>query len=118
MAKRTRSELEIESCEDQGDLPEEKRVHFNEETPRRTESRARRKLQLRVVSPRLKPMRQVKDSLTRRAIKQGMMVLKFVTSPKPSGRNRRKDRTLLKSSTTQSGCVGGDWDKPTPGKLP
>ena len=110
--------LRLKATRTRVDLPEEKRLHFNEETPRLTESRARRKLQLRVVSPRLTPMRQVKDSPTRRAIKQGMTVLKFVTSPKPSGRNRRKNRTRLRSSTAQSGCVGGDWHKTKPGMLP
>ena len=63
-------------------------------------------------------MRQVKDSPMRRAIKQGMTVLKFMTSHKPSGRNQRKNRTPLKSSTAQSGCVGGALDETTPGKLP
>ena len=114
MAKCTRSELEIERYKDQGDLPDEKQVHFNEEIPRRTESRARSKLPLRVVSPRLKPMRQVKDSPTRCAIKQGMTVLKFVTSPKPSGRNRQKQ----KDASEKQHCTKWMRRRITPGMLP
>ena len=55
MAKRTTSDIESE-------LPQAKRVRFEEGPPRRSEGHARRKLQLQEVSPRNISMRQVKDS--------------------------------------------------------
>ena len=89
MEKRTSSDIE---------LPQAKRVRFEEGTPRRSEGgRARRKLQLQEVSPRNISMRQVKDSPMRRAIKRSMAVLKFAKA-KQAG-NQRVVRTPLKACT-------------------
>ena len=88
MAKRTTSDIESE-------LPQAKRVRFEEGPPRRSEGHARRKLQLQEVSPRNISMRQVKDSPMRRAIKRSMTVLKFARA-KQAG-NQRVVRTPLKA---------------------
>ena len=111
MAKRARSEheLEIESGDGHNGLPEKKRVRFNEETPRRTDGHARRKLQLQVVSPSSISMRQVKNSPMRRAIKQGMTVLKFVKSRKANGQNQRKTRTPMKTGVPEKLPAEGEW---------
>ena len=88
MAKHT----DIES-----ELLQAKRVWFEEGTPRRSEGRVGRKLQLQEVSPRSISMRQVKESPMRRAIKRSMTVLKFARV-KQAG-NQQVVRTPLKACT-------------------
>ena len=63
----------------ESELPQAKLVRFEEGTPRRSEGRARRKLQLVAFRKYLPAtfVRQVKDSPMRRAIKRSMTMLKF-----------------------------------------
>ena len=72
MSKRTYSES------GDNEVPQAKRLCFDGGTPHRSEGQARKKLQLQKVSPRNISMQQVKNSPMRRAIKQGMTVLKFI----------------------------------------
>ena len=87
MAKRTSSDIESE-------LPQAKQVRLKQGTPRRSEGRARRKLQLQEVSP---ATFQVKDSPMGRAIKRSMTVLKFARAQQAG--NQRVVRTPLKACT-------------------